>query len=164
MEHIRNDIHHVYEMANSLPLNYSNIQQFHSMNYSIHASSFAHDSASIQIKETTTQFGITPETTDTLPSPAELFLGAFASCVLKNVERFSGFTKFSYTRAEIDVKAIRLEKPPRMDEIHYVIRIYSDDEKLKVSLLQRNLEKFGTIYNTVKLSCQVDGEIVVISE
>ncbi len=134
------------------------------MQYSILAQSTAKQSASINIKETKTDFGITPETADTLPSPAELFLGAFASCVLKNVERFSGFMKFSYSRAEIKVNAVRLEKPPRMDEIHYTLRIFSDDEKLNVPLLKKNLEKFGTIYNTVKLSSSVDGEILVVSE
>ena len=134
------------------------------MNYSIQAQSTANQEASISFKETSTAFGITPETADSLPGPAELFLGAFAACVLKNVERFSAFMKFTYTKAEIEVSATRLEKPPRLDEIHYTLRIFSNDEKLNGALLKKNLEKFGTIYNTVKLSCSIVGEIIVAND
>jgi uncharacterized OsmC-like protein len=134
------------------------------MNHSIHAQSTAHQKAVISFKETNTSFGITTETADVLPSPADLFLGAFAACVLKNVERFSGFMKFTYSKAEIEVTSTRLEKPPRMDEIHYTLRIYSNDEKINIVLLKKNLEKFGTIYNTVKLSSKIEGEIRVINE
>lgn len=133
------------------------------MQYSIKASSISKNSAEIDIKQSEIHFGITPETNETLPSPAELFLGAFASCVLKNVERFSGFMKFEYAKAEIEVSATRLEKPPRMDEIKYTLTIYSQDN-LNSDLLKKNIEKFGTIYNTVKLSCSVSGEIVILED
>ena len=134
------------------------------MEYSIKASSISKTKAEIEIKQSEISFGITPDTSETLPSPAELFLGSFASCVLKNVERFSGFMKFDYSKAEIDVSAIRLEKPPRMDEISYKLTVYSKDTDLNIKLLKKNIEKFGTIYNTVKLSCSVSGEILVIDE
>lgn len=134
------------------------------MEYSIKASSTAKNSASIRIKQSDISFGITPNTAETLASPAELFLGAFSSCVLKNVERFSSFMKFEYSRAEITVEAKRLEKPPRMDELNYVLTIYSNDKHLNVDLLKKNIEKHGTIYNTVVLSCSIVGEIHVISE
>ncbi len=67
--------------------------------------------------------------------------------------------KFEYESASIDVNAVRLEKPPRMDEIKYVLKIYSNDPKLNIKLLQKNIEKFGTIYNTVKLSCKIQGVV-----
>lgn len=134
------------------------------MEYSIKAHSISKKSAQIDIKESKISFGITPDTADTLPSPAELFLGAFSACVLKNVERFSGFMKFEYSKAEIEVSAIRPEKPPRMDELKYTLKIYTKDENLNTELLMRNIEKFGTIYNTVKLSSSITGEIVVIND
>lgn len=134
------------------------------MKYLATAFSTAHHNASIKVKETEVPFGITKETNETLGSPAELFLGAFASCVLKNVERFSIFMKFEYTKAEITVNASRNEKPPSMDEIEYELHIYSKDDSLNVDLLHRNIEKFGTIYNTVKLACSVKGEIKLINE
>lgn len=129
------------------------------MKYFSHASSSSRNDASIQIKESNIAFGTTPESADSLPNPAELFLGSFSACILKNVERFSEILDFDYSKAEIKVNATRLEKPPRMDEISYELTIFSQDDKLNIDLLKKNIEKFGTIFNTVKSSCKIVGEI-----
>lgn len=132
------------------------------MNYHIKASSISNQDAVVHIKQSNIDFGTTSKTAETLPNPAELFLGSFASCILKNVERFSGMMKFIYTKATIEVNATRLENPPRMENIIYNLIIYSDDKKLNSDLLKKNIEKFGTIYNTVKLSCSISGNISTI--
>ena len=134
------------------------------MKYYSKASSSSKNNASIKIKESEIAFGTTPESADNLPNPAELFLGSFSACILKNVERFSILMNFEYSNAEIIVNATRLEKPPRMDEINYELRIYSQDNNLNINLLKKNIEKFGTIFNTVKSSCSVIGEIKKISD
>ena len=67
------------------------------MKYTSKASSTSKSKASIQIKESEISFGITPETADSLPNPAELLLGSFSSCILKNVERFSMLMNFDYS-------------------------------------------------------------------
>jgi uncharacterized OsmC-like protein len=133
------------------------------MNYQIKASSISNQDAIVQIKQSNIDFGTTSKTAETLPNPAELFLGSFASCVLKNVERFSGMMKFNYSKATIEVNATRLENPPRMENIIYNLTIYSNDKKLNTDLLKKNIEKFGTIYNTVKLSCNISGTINTIT-
>ena len=132
------------------------------MGYQIKASSIANKDAVIHVKESNIAFGTTPKTANTLPNPAELFLGSFASCMLKNVERFSEILKFDYTKATVEVNAIRLENPLKMDNIVYELTIYSNDKKLNTALLKKNIEKFGTIYNTVKLSCSITGTINTI--
>lgn len=132
------------------------------MDYQITASSIANNDATIHIKESNIDFGTTPKTADSLPNPAELFLGSFAACMLKNVERFSAMMRFSYSKTMLEVKATRLENPPRMDNIEYSLTIYSDDDKLNTALLKKNIEKFGTIYNTVKLSCAISGTIKTV--
>jgi len=134
------------------------------MNYSIKANSSSKDKATLNIKQSEINFGTTPETADTLPNPAELFLGSFAACILKNVERFSTFMNFEYSKAEITVSATRLEKPPRMDEINYELLIYSQDQSLNLELLKKNIEKFGTIFNTVQVSCTIVGNVKKITE
>ena len=134
------------------------------MEYIARANSTSKDKASIRIKQSEINFGITPEPADALPNPAELFLGSFTACILKNVERFSQILNFDYTRAEIVVKATRLEKPSRMDQVRYVLKIYSNDQELNIDLLKKNIEKFGTIFNTVQASCAVSGEVVKITE
>ncbi|PKH66784.1 osmotically inducible protein C [Flavobacterium sp. ALD4] len=129
------------------------------MKYSIKASATATKNAAVNVKESEIMFGITPETADILPNPAELYLGSFAACALKNVERFSIIMNFEYSKAEITVSATRLKQPPRMDEIIYELSVYSQDDSLNIDLLHKNIEKFGTIFNTVKASCSVMGEI-----
>ena len=132
------------------------------MNYHIKASSISNQDAVIHIKQSNIDFGTTSKTAETLPNPAELFLGSFASCILKNVARFSAMMKFNYTKATIEVNATRLENPPRMENIVYNLTIYNNDKKLNLDLLKKNIEKFGTIYNTVKLSCSISGSISTI--
>lgn len=132
------------------------------MNYQIKASSIANQDAVIHIKQSDIDFGTTSKSAETLPNPAELYLGAFAACMLKNVARFSGMMKFTYSKATVEVSATRLENPPRMESIGYNLTIYSIDKKLNTELLKKNIEKFGTIYNTVKQSCSISGTINTI--
>ncbi|GAL69107.1 hypothetical protein JCM19301_2097 [Jejuia pallidilutea] len=49
-----------------------------------------------------------------------------------------------------------------MEHIVYNLTVYSNDKKLNSDLLKKNIEKFGTIYNTVKLSCSISGTISTI--
>lgn len=130
------------------------------INYSIQAESKSGNDGNISVKESKIEFGTTSKTAENLPNPAELFLGAFASCILKNVERFSELMKFSYEKTSLSVNATRLEHPPRMEHLSYKLIIYSQDERLNLNLLKKNIEKFGTIFNTVKKSCYISGEIV----
>ncbi len=129
------------------------------MTYTIHADSTAQHDASLTIKDTAIDFGTTESTAAVLPNPAELFLGSFAACILKNVERFSQLLHFTYESAHIEVTAVRLDRPPRMDSVRYVLTITSSDRKLRTELLKKNIEKFGTIYNTVQNACSVSGTI-----
>lgn len=131
------------------------------MKYTITASSHSKNNASIHIKPSEVFFGITPESAATLPNPAELFLASFAACILKNVERFSVLMNFEYANAAITVHATRLEKPPRMDNIEYILKIYTQDSHLNRNLLKKNIENFGTIFNTVKTSCTITGQIEI---
>lgn len=133
------------------------------MKYFSKAESSSKNNATIKIKDSEIVFGTTPESAESLPNPAELFLGSFSACILKNVERFSVIMNFEYSHAEIMVEATRLEKPPRMDEINYELKVYSQDSNLNIELLKKNIEKFGTIFNTVKSSCSVIGEVKKIS-
>jgi uncharacterized OsmC-like protein len=130
------------------------------MEYQIKASSISSKDATIHIKISEIAFGTTSQSAEVLPNPAELFLGAFASCMLKNVERFSIMMKFTYIKAAVSVTALRTEKPLKMDNLNYKLTVFSEDENLNLSLLKKNIEKFGTIYNTVKLSCTINGVVL----
>ncbi len=100
------------------------------MEYHSKATSVSNEDAVINIKQSEIEFGTTSKTSEILPSPAELFLGAFSACMLKNVERFSHMMKFNYIKATVEVNSTRLNHPPRMDNIIYKLTIYSNDIKL----------------------------------
>lgn len=103
------------------------------------------------------QFGVTKKSK--LPSPAELLTAAFAACCLKNVERFSEFMKYEYERAEISVTATRQDKPPMIRAIDFELVVYTNGTGINGDLLLRNLQKFGTIYNTLDAVCEITGGI-----
>lgn len=132
------------------------------MDYSVSANIEAHLTASFTSKGTSVSFGITSEQ-DELPNPAELLLGSFAACCLKNIERFSTLLKFEYDTATIEVNGERQEKPTKLIAINYSIRIQSSDPHLNLELLHKNLQKFGTIYNTLKETLAVNGDIVLVN-
>jgi len=132
------------------------------MNYYIKATSTSGTEGSLSIKQSNIGFEIKESNTENLPNPAELFLGAFAACILKNVERFSGLLKFQYDEASVYVTAVRQEHPVKLDHIRYDLEIVSNDQKLNLELLKKNIEKFGTIYNTVNKSCSISGKIIKI--
>lgn len=102
------------------------------------------------------------EPSPTLPGPAELLASAFGACVIKNVERFSQLLPFTYQSAAIDVDIHRADAPPRFDRIDYVLTIATTEPADRVDLLARNLEKYGTVYNTLAAACEVSGRVDVV--
>ncbi len=130
------------------------------LQYAIQAHSEPGGGGWASCKETTIAFDASAGQSPTLPGPAELLVAAFAACVLKNVERFSAILPFRYRGASIQVTAEREESPPRISAIHYTLRVITDESPRRVELLHHNIEKFGTIFNTLAASCAVAGEII----
>jgi uncharacterized OsmC-like protein len=130
------------------------------MKYHLSGSITPSREASFFVKKSSVVFGVLDDQ-DQLPNPAELLLGAFAACCLKNVHRFSELLGFDYENARIEVIGERQEKPTKLVAIRYVIHLKSADKKLNIKLLHRNLQKFGTIYNTLKEVCDVSGELTL---
>lgn len=131
------------------------------MEYFVKGKSLSSGQADFSVRQSAVSFGISGDEKE-LPNPAELLLGAFAACCLKNVERFSKILKFDYETAQIEVKAERQNVPSKITDIHYIIQIKSDDKRLSTRLLHKNIEKHGTIYNTLKATCTISGDIQII--
>jgi len=131
------------------------------MKYTITGNSTAHKEGTFTVKQNTISFGINGNES-TVPNPAELLLGAFAACCLKNIERFSQLLKFDYDSASIEVVGDRQEKPTKIIKIKYLIYIKSGDPSLNINLLHKNIQRYGTIFNTLKASCEIVGAIKVV--
>jgi uncharacterized OsmC-like protein len=93
------------------------------------------------------------------PGPAELVAAALAACILKNVERFSQILPFNYHTATVRVTAERRDNPPAFIRFDYELEIDTDEPDQRLDLLQRNLARYGTVYNTLAAAADVNGTV-----
>jgi uncharacterized OsmC-like protein len=98
------------------------------------------------------------------PGPAHLLAAAFAACLLKNLARAAQLLQFRYRDAEVEVTARRQDRPPKLVEITYALRIATDEPQRRVDLVHLNLRKHGTVYNTLAATCDVHGDVVVATD
>ena len=106
-------------------------------------------------------FDATSGRDEVLPNPAELLLTSLASCILKNVQRYSEILNFSYRKAKVSIHGIRNDNPPFMREINYKLEIDTDEDERKLDTLHKNILKFGTITNTLSRACKLEGTISI---
>ena len=92
-------------------------------------------------------------------NPAELLLASLAACILKGTERVIPMLDFDLRGIEVSLHGIRQDSPPRMFGIDYEIVVETDESDARLDLLHRNLQKFGTIYNTLTDATRLSGTI-----
>lgn len=92
-------------------------------------------------------------------NPAELLLAAVAACILKNIERVAPMIHFDYRGVTVEVHGERQDAPPKIASIDYKIFVDSDEDDRKLELLHHNIQKFGTIYNTVATGTRLSGTL-----
>jgi len=97
-------------------------------------------------------------------NPVELLLAALSGCMLKNIERVSPILRMQVTAVDIQLKAQRQDNPPRVTRIEYQLHVATDADARKIELLHTNLRKYGTVYNTLALSCELTGELHRLDE
>jgi uncharacterized OsmC-like protein len=130
------------------------------MSYAVRARIVAPGRSEVAARRTTIAFDSSPGVGEELPGPAELLAGAFAACLLKNVERFSEILPFRQSGAEVDVRVERQDAPPRFTRIAYELRVVTDEDERRVGLLHHNLRRYGTVFNTLAAACEVTGELI----
>lgn len=108
-------------------------------------------------------FDATAGRVDSLAGPADLLCAALCACILKNVERFSRMLPFRYESARVRVAAERTDPPPLIVKMRYELEVVTDEPPDRVELLHRNIQKYGTITNTLGKACDVSGVIRAIS-
>ena len=129
------------------------------MEYSVTAEIRCGGEARVVSRTSTIAFDGTAQAGEVLPGPADLLCAALSACILKNVERFSHALPFAYESATVRVVADREEPPPHISRMRYELVIVSDEPEARVELLHRNLQKYGTITNTLSKACEVRGTI-----
>ena len=90
-------------------------------------------------------------------NPAELLLAALGACMLKGIERVVPMPKFELRGVDIRLHAIRQDVPPRLGSIDYEIVVDTDESDHRLALLQENVKKYGTVFNTVAPGTELSG-------
>lgn len=90
-------------------------------------------------------------------NPAELLMAALAACMIKGIERVTPILKFELRGVEVRIHGVRQDVPPKMESIDYEILVDSDESDHRLELLHENVKKYGTVFNTVAPSTQLNG-------
>ena len=93
-------------------------------------------------------------------NPVELLLGSLSACLIKGIERVAGTIGIEYESVDVSLTAHRPFDEARIDDITYLVTIETNADQNKLDLLHKNLMKFGTIYNTIKIGTNLSGSIV----
>ncbi|WP_297910057.1 OsmC family protein [Thiomonas sp.] len=92
-------------------------------------------------------------------NPAELLLAALGACMLKNIERVAPMLGFALRGVHITLHGERRDVPPGMQRIAYRVVVDTDESDQRLDLLHRNLQQFGTVYNTLAAATTIEGRI-----
>lgn len=96
--------------------------------------------------------------TDAL-NPVELLLAALAACIIKGIERVAPMLHFSFDAVELSLEADRQDAPPKLTQIRYRLLVKTTESDQRLQLLHTNIEKYGTIYNTLASGTELKGTI-----
>ena len=133
-----------------------------SRTYEVHAETKGTGVAEIHTKQSVVRFDSSPSQGDELPGPADLLTSAFAACIIKNVERMGELLPFAYDLASVEVTAERQDRPPKVVRITYALTVVTDEPEKRIELLHRNIQRHGTIFNTLAEVCEVTGTITAL--
>ena len=95
-------------------------------------------------------------------NPAELLLASLSACIIKGIERIAPILGFSFRKLEVHVHGMRQDVPPKMESIHYEVRVDTDETDQRLELLHDNIRKYGTVYNTIAPGTELSGRVVRI--
>lgn len=100
------------------------------------------------------------EGNDDALNPMEILMAALCACMIKGVNRVTPLLNFTITDLSISVTANRQDAPPHVASMHYLITVDSPESDDRLALLHENLQKFGTVTNTIAAGTRLTGELV----
>jgi len=92
-------------------------------------------------------------------NPVELLLTSLTACLVKGTMRAARLNKINVRHVEVRIQGKRQDAPPKVVEIIYEVLLDTDASAKQLDLIQKNLDKFGTITNTVAASVPVTGYV-----
>jgi uncharacterized OsmC-like protein len=92
-------------------------------------------------------------------NPAELLLASLAACIIKGIERVTPILNFQLSGLTVELTGVRQDVPPKMESIHYCIRVESTEPEHRLALLHDNVKKYGTVFNTLSAGTDISGSL-----
>jgi len=92
-------------------------------------------------------------------NPAELLLAALAACILKGIERVAPILHFQFRGLTVKVHGERQDSPPKMASVDYEILVDTDESDRRLALLHENVQKYGTVFNTLNEGTELTGSL-----
>ncbi len=92
-------------------------------------------------------------------NPVELLLASQAACFIKGIERLAPTLEFDFRGVQVYLEADRPENEARIAQIRYQVVIETDESDQRIALMHKNLQKQGTIYNTLSAGTELVGSV-----
>ena len=92
-------------------------------------------------------------------NPVELLLASQAACFIKGIERLAPTLEFDFRGVKVFLEADRPENEARIAQIRYRVIIETDESDQRIALMHKNLQKQGTIYNTLSAGTELVGSV-----
>jgi uncharacterized OsmC-like protein len=92
-------------------------------------------------------------------NPVELLLASQAACFIKGIERLAPTLEFDFRGVQVFLEADRPENEARIAQIRYQVVIETDESDQRIALMHKNLQKQGTIYNTLSAGTELVGSV-----
>lgn len=92
-------------------------------------------------------------------NPAELLLASLSACMIKGIERLTPILKFEFKSIEVKLHGVRQDIPPKMESITYEVIVDTAEEDHRLQLLHKNIQQYGTVYNTVAPGTTLTGTV-----
>jgi uncharacterized OsmC-like protein len=92
-------------------------------------------------------------------NPVELLLASQAACFIKGIERLAPTLEFDFRGVQVFLEADRPENEAKIAQIRYRVLIETDESDQRIALMHKNLQKQGTIYNTLSAGTELVGSV-----
>jgi uncharacterized OsmC-like protein len=92
-------------------------------------------------------------------NPVELLLASQAACFIKGIERLAPTLEFDFRGVMVFLEADRPESEARIAQIRYRVLIETAESDQRIALMHKNLQKQGTIYNTLSAGTELVGSV-----
>lgn len=97
-------------------------------------------------------------------NPVELLLAAQAACFIKGIERLAPTLEFEFNGVQVFLDADRPENEARIAKIRYRVLIETNESDQRIALMHKNLQKQGTIFNTLSKGTELVGSVTKAQE